>query len=139
MEPAIFNGDTVSLDPRRTSLVFNTTHGESAYPERFSVTTEVSLAHSERIAEVTEVAGSLFRVVVPDWDGPVSKDKLSVSQPVFRRLAGMLDLTVWLMIAGVKFVWKYPEDGLHPKYQANLADVAIALTDPAMLKKILKG
>jgi hypothetical protein len=49
----------------------------------------------------------------------------------------MLDLTVRAMLSGQQFGWKYPENGLHPMYQGNIADVAIALTDPSKLRSLL--
>lgn len=50
----------------------------------------------------------------------------------------MLDLTARAMTAGAPFVWKYPEDGLHPKYHGNIADVMIALSDPSAIRGFLE-
>ena len=50
----------------------------------------------------------------------------------------MLDLTVRAMSLQQPFAWKYPEDGLHPMYQGNIADVMIALTDPPALRALLE-
>jgi hypothetical protein len=136
-ERAIFNGDNVELQTAKINLVFNKTHGESDYPDRLVIDSEVAMQHYDWMEEVSDVADSLFRAIVHDWQGPVTKAALEKSQPCYRRLAGMLDLTARAMIAGTPFVWKYPEDGLHPMYQGNVADVIIALSDPAGLKALL--
>ena len=137
-ERAIFNGDKVELQTAKINLVFNKTHGESDYPDRLVIDSDVALQHYGWMEEVSDVAAALFVAVVNDWQGPVTKAALDASQPAFRRLAGMLDLTVRAMLAGQPFVWKYPEDGLHPMYQGNIADVMIALTDPPTLRALLK-
>jgi hypothetical protein len=127
MTAAFFNDDQLEIETSPLTLVFNTTHGESRYPGRFAITAENSLEHFAFVSEIHRDAAAMFRVVVPDFEGEVSKASLSKCQPCFRRLAGMLDLTVRLLTVGVPIVWKYPEDGLHPRYQANLADVMISL------------
>ena len=137
-EFATFNGDKVELETSRINLVFNKTHGESDYPGRLVIDTATAMAHYEWLAEVSDVAACLFKAVVHDWQGPVTKAALDASQPAFRRLAGMLDLTVRAMALREPFVWKYPEDGLHPMYQGNIADVMIALTDPPSLRTLLE-
>jgi len=137
-ERAIFNGDKVELQTAKINLVFNQTHGESDYPDCLVIDSDVALQHYEWMDEVSDVASAMFRAIVHDWHGMVTKITLESSQPCFRRLAGMLDLTARAMIAKAPFVWKYPEDGLHPKYQGNLADVLIALTDPDALQRLLE-
>jgi hypothetical protein len=138
VETAVFNGDELTMDTGRLTLVFNKTHGESQYPDRFMIGPELSLSHFDSGDwEPSDVVEALFRAIIHDFGGRVTRDALAKCQPCFRQLAGMLDLTVQAMLAGKKFGWKYPENGLHPQYQGNIADVAIALTDPAKLKSLL--
>jgi len=130
---AIFNGDHHELDDgAKITLVFNKSHGESKYPGRIVVDAATSMEHYDEIMgeSLLPAAESMFRKIIHDWDGQVCKSRLDQCQPCFRRLAGMLDLTVRLMALRVPFVWKYPEDGLHPMYQGNIADVAISLVMP---------
>jgi hypothetical protein len=138
METAIYNGEPVNLETQRITLAFNKTHGESEYPDRTMIAPEMSLAHFDGGGwEPSDVVEALFRAIVHDFDGRVTRAALAKCQPCFRQLAGMLDLTVQAMLAGQPFGWKYPENGLHPMYQGNIADVAIALTDPAKLRSLL--
>lgn len=135
---AIFNGQEVDLPTAMVNLVFNTTHGESKYPGRVVIDPAAALQHYEWMDEVGGVTAALVRAVVHDWEGPVTKAALEKAQPSFRRLAGMLDMTVRSMATGVAFAWKYPEEGLHPMYQGNLADVMIALSHPPTLRGLLE-
>jgi hypothetical protein len=137
-ERAIFNGEQheIEMAPRAT-LVFNKTHGKSDYPDRLVIDSEVALQHYDWMDEISDVAGLLLLAIVHDFVGPVTKAALDQCQPAFRRLAGMLDLTVRAMAAKMPVAWKYPEDGLHPQYQGNIADVMLALSDPVALRAIL--
>jgi hypothetical protein len=138
-EKAIFNGETHDIDvASRATLVFNKTHGESDYPDRLVIDPETAMQHYEWMDEVSDVAASLMLAIVRDFDGPVTKAALERCQPAFRRLAGMLDLTARAMIEHVPVAWKYPEDGLHPQYHGNIADVMLALSNPDALRAILK-
>jgi hypothetical protein len=134
---AIFDGDEHEIEERRIGLVFNKSHGESRYPERFEIAPEFCAAYFEAMPEISDVAAALFRAVVRDFDRPVTKAELRKCQPCFRELAGRLEATVRLMVNRVPFVWKYPENGLHPMYQGNIADVVIALTDADLLRSML--
>lgn len=134
--PAIFNGETVSLATSRLTLVFNQTHGESKYPGRFVIDEAASLSHFEECDEISDAAGAMLLAIVTDFEGDTTKASLRECQPAFRRLAGMLDLSARLIIAGVPFVLKYPESGLHPRYQGNIADVLIAFGDAPSLKSL---
>ncbi len=137
-ERAFFNGDEVVLPASRINVVFNQTHGDSDYPDAIVIDSDTAMQHYAWIEEVSDVAAAMFRATVLDWDGGVTKSVLDKSQPCFRRLAAMFDLTARAMIAKKSVAWKYPEDGLHPRYQANLADVAIAITDPVALRRLLE-
>lgn len=137
MTTAIFDGQPLQLDTRRVSVVFNKTHGESFYPNVVNITPQSSMSYYATMGEPSDVSEAFFRYIVRDWGGPVSKAALDKSQPCFRRLAAMLDQTVNLMIERRQFVWKYPEDGLHPQYQGNIADIAIALGNAGSLRAIL--
>lgn len=137
---ATFDGETRGLpDAPRLSLVFNQTHGESQYPGRVTITPEVSMAHYAIMGEPDAVTQALFRLVVADWHGPVSRKTLDAAQPVFRQVAGMFGMTVQAMAQRKPFAWKYPENGLHPRYQLNLADAAIILSSGAALEKFLRS
>jgi hypothetical protein len=137
MTTAIFNGGPLQLDARRITLVFNKTHGESSYPNAVNITPQSSLEYFRGMGEPSDVAEAFFRAIVHDWEGPVSREALVNSQPCFRRLAAMLEQSVRLMIEGRQFAWKYPEDGLHPIYQGNIADVVIAMGDAGKLRSVL--
>lgn len=138
-EKVRFGDDTVEIETSRINLVFNRDHRESKYLERFEITPEVSLQHYRRSTEIDKFAAALFKIVVPDFDGEVSKESIDKCCSAFQQLAGLMSLTVLMISHRMKFVWKYPEAGLHPRYQGNLADVLILLSDQVEFEKFVKG
>ena len=135
---AIFDGDEHEIDARRVTLVFNTSFGESQYPGRTMVTPEMSLDKYRAIPEIDPLVAALFRVVVPDFPGPVVKKTLDDSGVAFRQVAGMFAATLELILQKKQFGWKYPEANLHPKYQANLGDAAVLLSDRPTFEKFVR-
>ena len=129
----------VEIETSRINLVFNRDHRESTYLERIPLEPNLSLEHYRRLDKIDPFAAALFKIVVPDFDGEVTKESLDKCSFAFQQLAGLMSLTVTMIALRKKFVWKYPESGLHPRYQANLADVIILLSNPEAFEKFVKG
>jgi hypothetical protein len=136
METILLDNTKHEIDPRRVTLVFNRTFGQSAYPERTMVTPEDSLSHFRSLDGIDPLVARLFGVVFPDFDRPVTKEHLDECAVGCQHVTGLLDLSLRLILDGVKFGWKFPETGLHPRHQLNLADVVLILSDPARLRRL---
>lgn len=128
-ETVTIDGKTHQIEPTRVTLVFNASGLRAEYPERVMITPEMTLNHYRQLGEIDRVSAALFRMVVTDFDRPVSREELDRCCDGFQHLAGLLSLTVRLIAHKHQIGWKYPETGLHPKYQGNLADVILLLTD----------
>ena len=60
---------------------------------------------------------------MPDW-GNVLEWTFGM-----KHLVGRIDMTLKFLDMGIRQIaWKYPEAGLHPKWQAELGDVLIGLS-----------
>lgn len=139
MEPIVINREQHEIDPRRVTLVFNRTFGQSAYPARKMLTPEDSIDHFRTAMEsIDPLVARLFAMVFHDFDRPVTKENLDECDAGCQHVAGLLDLSLRLVVQGVKFGWKHPETFLHPRHQGNLADVVLLLSDPSRLLQLAK-
>jgi len=137
-ETAVFDNTKHEIGTSSVTLVFNRTFGQSAYPERTMITPEGSLSHFRSLDAIDPLVARLFGIVFHDFDRPVTKENLDECEVGCQHVAGLLDLSLRLMLKGEKFGWKFPETGLHPRHQGNLADVVILLSDQARLLQLAK-
>ena len=121
-------GKLHSIDPQRVTVVFNSSPFEIKYRERLMITHEMSIREFQSLKEIGRVAESLFRMIVHDWQGAVTLDVLRKCGHGIQGVMGLVSLSSKLSLIGVPFGWSYPETGLHPRYQGNLADVAILIS-----------
>ena len=138
METITVNGETHQIESKRATLVFNSDGSRIDYPDRVMITPEMSLNHYRQLAEIDDFAASLFEMVVTDFGRQVSVEELERCDAGFQQLAGLMSLTVRLLANKHQAGWSYPESGLHPKYQGNLADVIIMLTDGEAMRKFVR-
>lgn len=138
METVVFDSTKHEIDPRRVTLVFNRTFGQSAYPERRMITAEDSLSHYRELESIDPFVARLFAVVFPDFGRIVTREALDGCEVGCQHVAGLLDLSLRLLASGANVGWKFPETGLHPRHQANLADVILILSDPQRLLSLAK-
>jgi hypothetical protein len=137
-EKVIFDKTEHEIEVAPVTLVFNKSFGESVYLERVMIDSEMTLKYYEEIKEIDPITVKLFKLVVPDFPYEIKKEIIDGCLIGFRHLIGLLSLTVQFIIKGVKFGWKYPESHIHPKYQANLADVIILLNNKEKLIEFVK-
>ena len=130
METITINGEPHQIEAKRATLVFNSDGSRIDYPERVMITPEMSLNHYRQLDEIDCGTASLVEMVV---GRRLSKTDLDGCDDGFQQVAGLLALTVRLLAHRHKVGWRYPETGLHPKYQGNLADVMLLLTDSQRL------
>lgn len=138
MTTAFFDNTKHEIDARRVTLIFNRTFGQSAYPERTVITPEDSLSHFRSLDAVDPMVARLFGVVFHDFDRPVTKETLDECEVGCQHVAGLIDLSLRLILDGKPFVWKFPETGLHPRHQGNLADIVLILSDNTRLLQLAK-
>jgi hypothetical protein len=124
-EKIIFEGCEHDVEVKPVTLVFNKTWKESVYPERVMITPEMSLSHFYSMKDVNNYVICFFKLVVSDYPHSVTKDNISESALGFRHLIGLFDLSLQFLAQKKNFGWKYPETGLHPKYQLELAEALI--------------
>lgn len=91
------------------------------------LTPEMNLETFRALTELNPFQIGLFRVVVPDVEPTL--ESLKDGHLGFQYLMGLIAGTLNCILLGQKFGWKYPETGLHPKYQVNLADLMLLLGD----------
>lgn len=124
-EKIIFEGYEHNVEVKPITLVFNKTWKDSIYPERIMITPEMSLSHFYSMNDINNYVICFFKLVVDDYPYTVTKKNISDSALGFRHLIGLFDLSLQLLIQKKNFGWKYPETGLHPKYQLELAEALI--------------
>lgn len=101
------------------------------------LTPELTLSYFNGLTEIGPYTEALFHQVVPDFNKPVTLANMRLAHVGFQHLIGLLELSFNYTCAGLKFGWKYPETYLHPRYQANLADVVILLSDLPKLREFI--
>ena len=98
---------------------------------------EMTLNHFRAMTEIGPYTAELFKLAVPDFQEPVTLENLRRAPIGFQHLIGLLELSFNYTCLGHKFGWKYPETYLHPKYQGNLADIALLLSDLPKLREFI--
>lgn len=91
------------------------------------LTPEMNLETFRALTELNSIQIGLFQLVVPDVEPTL--ESLKDGHTGFQYLMGLIAGTLTCILLGQKFGWKYPETGLHPKYQGNLADLMLLLGD----------
>jgi|694.fasta_scaffold84482_5 hypothetical protein len=129
-ETITINGEPHQIESKRVTLVFNSDGSRIRYPDRVMITPEMALNHYRELDEIEPITAALVEKVV---GRRLSKADLDGCDEGFQALAGRMALTVRLMAYRHQVGWSYPETGLHPKYQGNLADVMLLLTDSQRL------
>jgi len=133
------NNEPHQIETKPVTLVFNASGLRTEYPDRIMITPEMSLNRYRQLGEIDRITAALFRIVVPDFDRPVSREELDKCCDGFQHLAGLLSLTVRFIAHKHQFGWSYPETGLQPRYQANLADVIVLLTNAESMDRFVKS
>lgn len=130
-ETVIFEGEHHSIPTAPITLIFGTQNKESIYPERTEITSLETINHFNILRKIDPYSASFFKIVVKDFNKPVFIE--NISSLSHKHLIGLFSLSLRLLLEEKKFVWKNPENFLHPRYQANLADVLIIFSN---LKKL---
>ena len=137
-EKVIFDNDEHSITVKPVTLIFNNTYGESVYPERVMIDSNMTLDHFKTLQEIDPYTAAFFKFVVDDYPHPVMKSFLEKSAIGCRHLIGLFSLSLELLSQQKKFGWKYPEANLHPRQQLNLADALIVFGQPERFVKLVK-
>lgn len=136
-EKVFFGEEEHEIQVSPITLVFNTSPEESTYMERIMITPEMTLDYYRSLREIDYYTARFFKMAVPDFDQEVTKENINKCVLGFQHLIGLFSLSLNFMLQGVKFGWKYPESYLHPKYQANLADILIAFSNKEKFIRII--
>lgn len=126
-EKAILNGEEVSFPIAPINLLFGTMNKESVYLDRVDVTPLQTIEHFNALNKIDKYSACFFKIVVEDFRKPLFKH--NVSSLSHKHLIGLFSISLRLLVDNKKFVWKQPESFLHPRYQANLADVIIIFSN----------
>lgn len=142
-ETVFFDGDEHELERAPINLVFNTTHGESFYPDRFMIDPTATIEHFNSMKEINPYTAAFFKLVVPDFDKPITIAVMQQAALGFRHVVGLFDLSLNMLLLKKPFGWKHPEAYIHPKYQGNLVDALILFVKPhkfeAFIRKTQRG
>lgn len=136
-------GNEVEIEVKPVTVIFNAAQKDTHYLERISITPDMTLSYFSQLSTIDPYSSILFRMVVDDYHSPVTKKNIDGSPIAFKHLIGLFSLSFKLMIEGKKIVWKYPESFLHPKYQGNIADVMILMSNidefSSLIRFVQKG
>lgn len=105
------------------------------YPDRFSISPEVTLYHAERVQKLDPDFEKVWRLFHKSV-GSAKIDKMPTADEIRKmgtgstHLMGLIDLTLKIAVRKkVPVVWIYPESFMHPAWQVGLADLAIYFAD----------
>jgi hypothetical protein len=137
-ETVIADETAHQIELRRLVLIYNhscATH----YPERLMIAPEMTLKHlNSEMTEIGPYTEALFlQVVKGDFHQPITLENMRKAHIGFQHLTGLLELSFNYTCMQRKFGWKYPETYLHPRYQGNLCDVALLLSDLTKLREFI--
>jgi len=99
--------------------------------EPIDLTYEACIYHAGRCQTFHKETYKLFKLVFPDLDinNPIDPEKVKQQGSGFKHVLGRVDLALKLQDLGVSHIHRYPEAGLHPRAQCNLADLFIQLRE----------
>ena len=92
-EKILVGDEEHSIESRRVTVVFNSSPLEIKYPERVMITHEMSIRECASLTEIGQVAASLFRMVVPDWQGELTPGALAKCGHGIRAVMGLVSLS----------------------------------------------
>jgi len=123
-------GDDVhEIDVRKITLICKDAKTPDVeYAERIPLDLEACLYHIDRVQKFDDRTAELVRMVFK-YDGEITPDICRKNGLGWRHVAGRIDLSLKFMQMGIPFAWIYPEAGLHPSAQCELADVIILLSN----------
>lgn len=124
------------IEIKPVTVLFNASQKDIIYNDRIQITPEMTLNHFEELDTIDPYSAILFRIIVNDYSYPVVKK--NIQWMAAKHLIGLFSLNFKFMIEGKKVVWKYPESFLHPKYQGNIADVMILMSNFEQFKKLIR-
>lgn len=136
-ETVLIGTEEVKLKLAPITLVYSQTYKNTFYPDRLMIDAEMTINHFNQLREISPFAAAFFKIVVPDYPDAITLDSLKGAAPGFQHLIGLFEISLQLILQRKKFGWKYPESYLHPKYQLNLADAMIAMSDPKKFAAII--
>jgi hypothetical protein len=134
-----FNGEPHRLEVKPITLVYNNTHGESEYLERIMITPEMTLEHFKELKEINPYVACFFKLVVPDYKLRITKEQIENSSLGCRHLIGLFSLSLQNLLEKKKFGWKYPETGLHPRNQLNLAEALMIFSNVDIFTRFIRN
>lgn len=131
--------DEVEIPLAPVTVVFNVAPKNTHYPERLMITPTMTLAHFAEMTDIDPYTAAFFKLVVPDYEEPVTVENIQTAPDAFKHLIGLFSLSLSYLLAKKKFGWKYPEFELHPRYQGNLGDALILFNMPEQFAKFIRG
>lgn len=123
------DGESHVIETRQVNLIVNTSPSEVRYERREVFDPEASLARYRALTEIDPLVASLWRIVICDFAGEVTKESIDQCQTPYQQVIGLIMLTVEAIVAKTRFVWRRPESGLHPRHQVGLADLMLLFSD----------
>ena len=121
--------DVLEIDAAPLTLIFKSPNltKDVTYAGRLPLNMEACLYHMERTQTIHADTPKYVRMAFPFYLDEITPDSIRREGMGFQHVAGRIDMTLKYMQMGVPIAWVHPEDGLHPKVQLALADVAIIL------------
>jgi len=100
-------------------------HHRIRYPGHVTLDLEACEYHIRLVQKLHLEFQKFFSIVFPDVE--ISPENIRQQSTGVLHVAGRVDMTLKLQDLDAPIVWQYPEAGLHPATQLQLADLMIAL------------
>jgi hypothetical protein len=120
------------VDASKINLVFKSPEhtGELKYPDHVPLDAEACIYHMDRVqkfdSRTPELVCMVFKHLKPEQ---ITPDWVRQQDKGVQHLAGRVDMTIKLQDKGVRIMWKLPEAYLHPKWQCELGDLLIHMSN----------
>jgi hypothetical protein len=95
--------------------------------DRLMIGPEMTLAHAAQVTALHPRTESLFRLVFPEYDRPLTPTNIRTEGLGMQHALGLIDLSLWCLEEGRAFGWREPETFLDLPAQNGLVDVLLAL------------
>ncbi len=131
MNPEVISvgNDVHEIELRPITLIFKdpALAQDIEYASRISLDYDVCTYHMERVQKFHRLTPVLIKMVFTDYEKEITPGNCREEGRGFQHISGLLDMTLKFRDQGVPIVWVHPESHIHPKHEAQLADVIICL------------
>tara|TARA_Y100001973_G_scaffold97974_1_gene154861 strand:+ start:1080 stop:1544 length:465 start_codon:yes stop_codon:yes gene_type:complete len=139
MQVKVADSEFCEISQRPITAFFHNLDEEVHFEDCCVLDYVLSLRRYDSMISIDPFVAALWKIVFQNFSGDVTKESLEKCSEAHRSFVGRIDLTLRCMIENTKFVWRFPEMGLHPRNEVNIADLLILLSDKKQLAVFYKN